>query len=349
MNTVEGSDSAVQATNDEAVVAKLSAVRRGYFKDPYILALCDALSSPISSKAPPRQPMINRGTYARVSFVRGMVTRFLAALRLRGPVQVVSFGAGFDTLPFTLIADNQQNGLTKYVELDFSAVIRGKVDAMASSPLIASLFETMVRSADGGVQAQAKSGGATYVASECDLRDPQRVLQVIKAAGIDSTRSTVFITECVLVYMLPAASDALIRMAHDEFSGVRAFVNYEPIMPHDPFGKQMVLNISMRGSPLLGIDKYRTVELQKSRFLDAGWSDVTSVSMLHAFTAFLNSDDVKRINSIEMLDEVEEWKLMMTHYCFVWAISAPRGQEYILEALSLASLRQSDVMTQTNP
>jgi hypothetical protein len=141
-----------------------------------------------------------------------------------------------------------------------------------------------------------------------------------------------------LVYMLPTASDALIRMAHDEFTGVRAFVNYEPIMPHDPFGKQMVLNISMRGSPLLGIDMYRTVEEQKSRFLEAGWADVTSVSMLHAFAAFLNADDVKRINGIEMLDEVEEWKLMMTHYCFVWAISAPLEHENMLELLSLSEM-----------
>jgi hypothetical protein len=40
MNSVpEGSDFAVQATNDEALVAKLSAAQRGYFKDPYICAL----------------------------------------------------------------------------------------------------------------------------------------------------------------------------------------------------------------------------------------------------------------------------------------------------------------------
>jgi tRNA wybutosine-synthesizing protein 4 len=327
-----GSDSAVQATNDEALVAKLSAVQRGYFKDPYISALCDALSSPMSRSFPARQPMINRGTYARVSLIRLAVGKFLSAMQSQGPVQIVSLGAGHDTLPFNILSECADARL-RYIELDFAEVIRGKVDGIASSPKIASLFKQMTRVGDG-VRATTKNG-AIYVASPCDLRNLEEVRDVLQLAGIDFSTSTVFIAECVLVYMRPTASDDLIRMASTQFSGVRAFANYEPIMPNDPFGRQMVLNISMRGSPLLGITKYPTTKDQRQRFIDASWSDVDALSMLDAFGSVLDAEDVKRINRIEMLDEVEEWRLMMSHYCVVWARSAPKSQVHLLEKIRL--------------
>ena len=37
--------------------------------------------------------------------------------------------------------------------------------------------------------------------------------------------------------------------------------------------------------------------------------------MLDFYNKIISSDERKRINSIEFLDEVEEWNLLMNHYC----------------------------------
>jgi tRNA wybutosine-synthesizing protein 4 len=344
MDPPPSDDAAVRATNDEAFMAKLSAVSRGYLRDPYIIALSDALASsplPFSDSAmtrpsPLRQPMINRGTFARVCFVRRMVTSFLAAAPAGSVPQVVSFGAGHDTLSFVLFADEPDRRL-HYVELDFPEVVQSKANAVAATPGLASLFDRMTRLGNGGDRgfvAHTASGSQLDVRA-CDLRDVSGVKDLLIDAGLDLAAPTVFLAECVLVYMDPLASDALIQFAAVDFTGLRAFVAYEPIEPHDAFGVQMVNNIGLRGSPLLGINQYPSVEAQEKRFRDIGWSQVNSMTMLDAFSSLLDADEVKRINRIEMLDEVEEWQLMMQHYCFCWARTAPGGSDDLLNRLAL--------------
>jgi O-methyltransferase involved in polyketide biosynthesis len=336
------SDAAVRATNDEAFLAKVSAVSRGYLHDPFVTVLSDALSPPKLSNTPSsrmsamRQPMINRGTFARVSFVRRMVTSFLAAAPADSIPQVVSLGAGHDTLPFVLFASESARKM-RYVELDFADVVQTKARAVAATPLLACLFDRMTRVGDNGndgIRAHTASG-SQYDMLSCDLRDTMRVRQLLVDVGLDLAAPTVFLAECVLVYMEPPASDALIRIAAEDFRGLRAFVVYEPIEPDDAFGQQMVSNIADRGSPLLGIDHYSSVEAQAKRFRDAGFTDVDTMTMLDAFSTLLDADEVKRINRIEMLDEVEEWRLMMKHYCFSWARVAPPGNDVLLNQLQL--------------
>lgn len=42
--------------------------------------------------------------------------------------------------------------------------------------------------------------------------------------------------------------------------------------PHDRFGKVMVKNLAERGCPLLSVFDYPSMEAQKNRFLERGWS-----------------------------------------------------------------------------
>lgn len=119
---------AVQATNDDSIVSKRSASRFGYFNDEFLRAFV--------RKPPRRSPLINRGYYIRcfairsvlrsadgsqaarawasavpllLFFVSTTVNIYLAgacreflklvdpASGVRGPKQIVSLGAGFDT------------------------------------------------------------------------------------------------------------------------------------------------------------------------------------------------------------------------------------------------------------
>lgn len=71
-----------------------SAVKLGYWEDPYVKSFVQ--------EATRRSPLINRGYYARVKAVRIAVDSFLARTKGQSP-QIVSLGAGYDTLYWRLL------------------------------------------------------------------------------------------------------------------------------------------------------------------------------------------------------------------------------------------------------
>ena len=84
-------DAPTRATDNDAAIARLSAVRRGYLADPYIAALI-----PRAHLQLPRPPLINIGTYLRTRAIDLLLDDWFR-LAGRHKVQVVSLGAGSDT------------------------------------------------------------------------------------------------------------------------------------------------------------------------------------------------------------------------------------------------------------
>jgi O-methyltransferase involved in polyketide biosynthesis len=84
-------DAPTRATDNDAAIARLSAVRKGYLADPYIAALI-----PRAHLQQPRPPLINIGTYLRTRAIDLLLDDWF---RLTGQhkVQIVSLGAGSDT------------------------------------------------------------------------------------------------------------------------------------------------------------------------------------------------------------------------------------------------------------
>ena len=64
-------DDAVRATNDDATSCKLSSVRRGYWKDPYVQYFIRSSDR--------KAPEIHRGYYARVHGIKTLLKQFLEA------------------------------------------------------------------------------------------------------------------------------------------------------------------------------------------------------------------------------------------------------------------------------
>jgi len=89
-------DAPTRATDNDAAVARLSAVRKGYLPDPYIAALI-----PRPHLQQPRPPLINIGTYLRTRAIDLLLDDWfriaLAGPRQHNKVQIVSLGAGSDT------------------------------------------------------------------------------------------------------------------------------------------------------------------------------------------------------------------------------------------------------------
>lgn len=317
----EDPDAAVRATNDDAFVSKQCAQRAGYFTDPYLEALASHLSLQI--EVPSRPPLINRGTAARVMFKSALIDAFLDNVcDGAGLAQIVSLGAGYDSLPFTLfkLASEGKGSSLHYVELDLSPVVSAKAEAVRAEPALRGLFKKLTVRGEELEGVVAGDGKSRYSLAACDLRDAKGLGKVLDAAGLRRDRPTLVVAEIVLVYLEPARSDAVIRSAGQHFSGRKVFVNIEHVHPDDAFGAQMVKNIATRGSPLLGIKEYPTLRSQKNRFMVEGWPHVEALTMLEAFRRKFSTEESIRLNRIELLDEVEEWNMLMEHYGIVAAV-----------------------------
>lgn len=91
--TAVDSDAPVRATDNDAALARLSAVQKGYISDPFITQLV-----PRAHLQPPRPPLINIGTYLRGKGLDELVESFIKSAEQEDKkVQIVSLGAGSDT------------------------------------------------------------------------------------------------------------------------------------------------------------------------------------------------------------------------------------------------------------
>ena len=61
-----------------------------------------------------------------------------------------------------------------------------------------------------------------------DLRDMSLVGERLLSLGLDKSLPTMFLTECVLVYMEPEKSRKVIKWAGSNFT-TSLFLNYEPV------------------------------------------------------------------------------------------------------------------------
>ncbi|KAI1896018.1 hypothetical protein AGOR_G00090480 [Albula goreensis] len=128
---------------------------------------------------------------------------------------------------------------------------------------------------------------------------------------------TLFMAECVLVYMTPEQSSKLVRWVADTFP-TAMFVNYEQVNMEDRFGQVMVENLQRRQCNLAGVEVCRSLESQKERFLQSGWDSADALDMMTVYSA-LPQADVTRIERLEFLDEKELLQQLLQHYCICWA------------------------------
>ncbi|KAG5176211.1 S-adenosyl-L-methionine-dependent methyltransferase [Tribonema minus] len=326
-SSADVNDAAVKGTADDAITGKLSAVTLGYFDDPFLVHF----SKPAPGQPSRRPPIINRGNFARMACVDKVVRAFCGCEALSGDKQllppshlppplapsspsttipplettpqVVSLGAGNDTTFFRLARDSAapRGG---YFEIDFPSTMERKLATLLRSPPLRQLAPL--------TQTQ------TLSQSDGDLRDANGVVRALLAAGLDPQAPTLLVAECVLVYMEPAESAALLA----ELSG-----NF-------PCRSVMRNNIRARGCRLPGFDPFPSLGAHVARLNAAGYSSAQALDMLTAYERVLDAAQVARAARIEPLDEVEEWTLIMSHYCLALAARGEQAEQF-LQSLKL--------------
>ncbi|XP_029636361.1 leucine carboxyl methyltransferase 1 [Octopus sinensis] len=301
------SDEAVMSTNDDASQCKRFAVDKGYWIDPYISMLA-MRGSDIHT------PEINRGYYARVKGIHLLLEKFLKHTQCN--CQVINLGAGYDT---TFWQFKDKNLIPKsYIEVDFQSVTAKKCHYIKSRKR---LLQNLT-SEDGEIKFDHYDlHSDIYHLIGADLRNVNELEAKLKSCNVDYTLPTVFVTECVLVYMETNHSNNLIKWIADNFQ-TAFFINYEQVHMNDKFGQIMICNLKARQCDLPGVSACTDFQSQTQRFLTNGWEVADMVEMTHVY-ASLPQADVQRIEKVEFLDEHELLQQLLSHYCITYAFKDP--------------------------
>ena len=97
-------------------------------------------------------------------------------------------------------------------------------------------------------------------------------------------------------------------------------MTYDMITPNDIYGRNMIRNLQGVGFEIPGIKDFPTLEDQKNRFLHTNWTEARACTMRQYYDALMQTtDERERLFKLEILDEVEEWNMLMDHYALTIA------------------------------
>ncbi|XP_052668990.1 tRNA wybutosine-synthesizing protein 4 isoform X1 [Harpia harpyja] len=303
---------AVQGTGGSSAVSKCSAAARGYIQDRFLRLLVGR------RRRRRRAPLVHRGYYIRARAVDHCIQDFLLKTQSHPRTQILSLGAGFDSLYFRL----KDIGLlhhTVVYEVDFPSV------ACQKATLIKRMKELSALVGDTGGEELGviTFSGEDYKLLGVDLSELSELERALEEAGLDNGIPTLFIAEVVLTYMENSRSDALIQWAAEHFSQA-CFLLYEQMHPEDPFGRVMQQHFSQLNSVLHSLAQYPDCEAQQRRFFEKGWTECSVMDMNEFFTCCTPEDEQQRVQALEPFDEYEEWHLKCSHY---FVLTASKGME----------------------
>ncbi|KAF8633361.1 hypothetical protein AX17_004532 [Amanita inopinata Kibby_2008] len=330
-------DAAVRQTDNDAAIARLSAVQKGYLVDPFIKHLV-----PRAHLHSPRSPLINIGTFVRSFAIDDIVFQWLDLAQQSGQkCQIVSLGAGSDTRFWRIATGTRRESLARYIEVDFTDITTKKAMAIKKSNTLSAVLgdPTRIALSQGGTALNS----AVYHLLPCDLRlPPSEALGKLLASPVGTSSEdgsvepllspslpTLLLFECVLAYMTPESSSTLLRWFADYFSGgVLGCVVYEMFKLDDSFGKVMVNNLKSRNVTLPGAEPYTTLDSLKARFYDVGFPIANAVTLRDIRRTYIEPTELERVSRLEMLDEVEELELVLEHYAISWGLVLDKDERW---------------------
>ncbi|KAK4126561.1 leucine carboxyl methyltransferase, partial [Parathielavia appendiculata] len=321
-------DATIQGTDTDAAVSRLSAVELGYLADPFARLF-------VQGPATRRLPIINRGTYTRTTAIDMLVDRFLATTNPDDSRQIVSLGAGTDTRCLRLFTSPTNHRNIIYHEIDFPAIMARKQVIISSTPSLRAVLSTPSPIAQTTWQCHSlttptsinnsSNNNNTLTLHGLDLRTLTPSSPALPS--FHPTAPTLLLSECCLCYLEPSTATSVLAHFTTHLSSPSTstsappvgLIIYEPISPHDPFGRTMVSNLAARGIHMPTLEAYPTPPDQENRLRAAGFDEVRCLAVDSIWEGWVATQEKERVDSLEGgLDEVEEWRLLAGHYVVVW-------------------------------
>ena len=292
------SNESIMLTAGDASRSKKTAVAKGYWKDDHINAM---VPGPIERKT----PEINRGYYARTEAVWNIVKNFVSN---NSDAQIVSLGCGLDTLYWRLVSSDYH--CHKYVEVDFPTLVKKKVHIIQNSVKLDSmLIEKKASTSTPAIHSKY------YNLFGCDLKYINLLDSMLQNCDLDFKKPTLFLTECVLMYMKVEVSTKVLSYASEKFQN-SVFVSYDALNMNDRFGNTMINNLKQRQCWLEGIQPCSSQDTQRERFSKSGWKFTNVRTMWEIYLKLSNRTNIERL---EFLDETELLEQLLNHYCLIVA------------------------------
>ncbi|KAK6202959.1 carboxy methyl transferase for protein phosphatase 2A [Scheffersomyces amazonensis] len=358
----EKKDKIIRSTDIDALSCRYSSNRLSYFfpADPYTEILVQSYQKNLqycqgytglssgrllrSSFGEKKFPLINRGTYFRTKAIDLIVDQFLKEFPSG---QIVSLGGGSDTRAFRILHKYKH---VSYFEIDFPESVKIKHLAILQSEELKNIIEY---EGDDKVEINNKQEFENfqpclhtprYHLVSYDLRNLAHGSKdfVEQLQTFNPGLPTLLLSECVLCYMNPEENIGCLKYFKDICIDYLSVVIYEPISLGDTFGATMARNLSERGINLLTFNEFPDLK-SKLKFLHdiCGFQTVrlTDLSSIAGYgrrsephkESWVDVQEIYRINHIELIDEVEEIRLLLQHYCFCFAEWSPaQNQKHLV-------------------
>ncbi|EAZ62989.2 carboxy methyl transferase for protein phosphatase 2A [Scheffersomyces stipitis CBS 6054] len=343
----EKQDKLIRATDLDALSCRLSTNASSYFSPPdvYIPNLVESYQSYLQycvgyssisagrvlrSSFSRKLPLINKGTYLRTKSIDLIVEKFVEEFKT---CQIISLGGGSDTRCFRIL-DKYRDGVT-YHEIDFPESVKVKKLAIVNSDVLSNIVNfkaerVNVSSREEFQELTPSLHTDKYHLSCLDLRhisiDSNEREQVLE--GIDSKIPTLVLSECVLCYMAPKENEQVLKFWKNFCKHFIAFVIYEPMSLNDSFGNTMTKNLLERGLNLLTFNHFPNLLARKefladecsfSRIRLTDMSNIAGYGTSNLFNPWIEPEELRRVSQLEIMDEIEEIKLLLEHYCICYS------------------------------
>ncbi|GJC79199.1 leucine carboxyl methyltransferase 1 [Colletotrichum liriopes] len=271
-------DQTIQGTDDDAAGSRLSAVNAGYLADPYAQFFVENLAGPL------------RGDYPSSTEVRVRVC-FRRAWRLTSIPGTYTRTVALDNLIESFLDDP---------------------DGMQSGSKQRQIISLGAGTDTRPFRLFPRAGRPEVVYHEIDF-----AVTVRKKARLRTDIPTLLISECCLCYLETSTTKDIAAWFEQKIPNL-AIIIYEPIRPDDPFGKMMTSNLAARRIRMPTLESYKLPQDQTQRLRDAGFEHANALTVERIWESWVSTDEKERVDRLEGLDEVEEWKLLADHYVVAW-------------------------------
>lgn len=264
------------------------------------------------------------------------MTRFITT-DPTSPKQIISLGAGTDTRFFRLATRFPETKLI-YHELDFPVNTQRKVAAIEGSDELLRIASSATAAVHGHDTPEGNSvvispDKTTLISAALNVHpiDLRAIATTTSSSpppslpNLSPTIPTLLLSECCLCYLPASTSASILANFATRYIPVPtplAAVIYEPTHPHTPFGRRMAANLRQsRNLHLPGVDGVASPSAQRARLRAAGLDTAARAAdgkWLYASERWVPAAERSRVERLEWVDEVEEWELLVGHYCVAW-------------------------------
>ncbi|KAH3685964.1 hypothetical protein WICPIJ_003057 [Wickerhamomyces pijperi] len=335
----------IRSTDNDALSCRYSLTLNTYITDPYLPHILTGFQKflkyettaprrALGALTKPKLPVINRGSFIRIRSIDIIIKRFIDQFKesSKDGIRILNLGAGSDTRAFDILTLNKEK--VEVIEVDFPDSVKFKkatiLDNQFLSNVIGYPFDNEAHRSDekfyhGLDHTELKT--ERYRLVPMDLRETDKLKSFLSELSV---KPTLIISECMLCYLNTLESEALLTTLHENIKqGVLAI--YDPLGGEGGFGHVMIDNLRLRNLPLTTLLEFNTLKKYHTRLQSIGFNKVEIDHMYNILNHWLPQDEIRRISRIEFLDEIEELKLLLEHYCLslsTWGITFDHGLRF---------------------